>query len=259
MLGTDRYAYNSKINTIDPVDKLLISGGILLLCLLADRWQVSLFTFFAMSFLNISFGGHSWSDLGRMLRLPLVFIGIGVLTVMISRYPDKEALIGSLKIGNFYYGFSATGLSRSFSIFAKSFGVISSVYFFVMNTPLTDVSVAMERLHVPALFTEIMELTYRFIFLLWDSAQRIYIAQSSRLGYKSYKTAFHSTGDLAARVFFEAMRRGEKIYTAMESRGYTGTIITLGMDYKKNERLIGLGTVIAGIQIILLLLVRRYG
>lgn len=255
MLGTDKYAYESKIKNMDPVDKLWISMGVLLLCIALNRWYISLFTFVSMLWLNAHFGKNKTRDIVHMLFVPFGFIIIGTITILISRFPSKEELLFGIKLGNYYYGATQAGLFQGFEIIAKSFGVIAAVYFMVMNTPMTDLSIAMERLHVPSLFTEIMELVYRFIFVLWDSSRRIAIAQNSRLGYKDLKTSYRSTGELGARLFVESLKRSDKIYNALESRGYQGKIQTIGMDYEKKKNINRWGIAIALVQIGLFIMI----
>lgn len=258
MLGTDRYAYQSKIKNVNPVDKLLLMLAVLLLCIFLDHWAVSLATLFAMVWMNRFFGGNTMSSIVHLFYIPAGFIFIGTLTVVLGRVDAGEMLLG-VRLGTDYYGVTAKSLRLGAEIVAKSFGIMSSVYFFVMNTTISDLSVAMEKLRVPRLFTELMELIYRFIFVLMQSAGRIKIAQNSRLGYKDLKTSYRSTGTLAARVFVEAMRRSDKIYHALDSRGYQGQILTLGSQYEKNESMIGAGIVITGIQIGIFMILRLLG
>lgn len=61
------------------------------------------------------------------------------------------------------------------------------MYFLALNTPVTDVTMALERMHVPHLLVELMELIYRFIFVLTETASRIRLAQESRLGYQGLR------------------------------------------------------------------------
>ncbi len=249
MLGTDKYAYSSKIKNVNPVDKLLVSLAVLLLCIFLNHWVVSLATLVGMAIINIAFGKNSLSEIGKMLRIPMGFILIGTLTVVLSRYAQREALLFGIKLGGYYYGASKESLMQGFEIIIKSLGIMSAVYFFVMNTTISDLSVAMEKLRVPRLFTELMELIYRFIFVLLECAEKIKIAQNSRLGYKDLKTSYYSTGSLAARVFVDAMRRSDKIYNALESRGYQGQILTLDIAYEKNYKMIASAIIMIIVQI----------
>lgn len=256
MLGTDKYAYRSKIKNVDPVDKLLITLPVLLLCIFLNHWTVSLATLIGMIILNQFFGKNTLSEIGHMLSIPMGFILIGTLTVIVGTYDPKESLLIGLRIGQSHFGITLQSLMRGFEIIAKSMGVMSAVYFFVMNTTISDLSIAMQRLRVPRLFTELMELIYRFIFVLMESASKIKTAQNSRLGYKDFRTSYHSTGTLAARVFVDAMRRSDKIYNALDSRGYQGQILTPDIRYEKHSAMLVSGAIMVVVQILIFVLLR---
>lgn len=256
MLGTDKYAYRSKIKNADPLQKLLVSFFIMLVCIFLNRWQISLFTCVTMVFVNIYLGKHKLSDIGHMFKIPLGFILIGTLTVVIGIYSSADSLLFYLKIGKSFYGFSILSLANGANIILKSFGVISTVYFFVMNTSISDFSVAMRRLKVPIVFTELMELIYRFIFILLDTKDRIAIAQDSRLGYKDLRTSYKSAGDLVARIFIDTLKRTDRIYNALESRGYQGSFDTIGIEYDENSEVIGFGIVVIGLQVFIFIMLR---
>jgi len=77
-----------------------------------------------------------------------------------------------------------------------------------------------------------MELVYRYIFVLLEIAAQIRNAQECRLGYATLKTGLYSMGQLISNLFIRAYRQAERTYIAMESRGYTGEIRTLGIAYE---------------------------
>lgn len=256
MLGTDKYAYKSKIKNADPLQKLLVSFFAMLVCIFLNKWQISLFTCIIMVFVNMHLGKHTLSEIGHMFKIPINFILIGTLTVIVGRYSSAEDLIFFIKIGKSFYGSSLSSLENGLNIILKSLGVISVVYFFVMNTSIADFSIAMRRLKVPVVFTELMELIYRFIFILLDTKDRISIAQDSRLGYKDLRTSYHSVGDLAARIFIDTLKRSDRIYNALESRGYQGSFDTIGVEYDENSEIVGFGIVVIGLQILLFIMLR---
>ena len=47
-MGTDRYAYQSRLRRISPMPKLLLTGSALVLCLLCDSVTVGLVTLLGM-------------------------------------------------------------------------------------------------------------------------------------------------------------------------------------------------------------------
>ena len=58
-MGTDRYAYQSRLRRISPMPKLLLTGSALVLCLLCDSVTVGLVTLLAMWGLITALGGLS--------------------------------------------------------------------------------------------------------------------------------------------------------------------------------------------------------
>lgn len=87
---------------------------------------------------------------------------------------------------------------------------------------------------MPHLMVELMELIYRFIFVLTETASRIRLAQESRLGYQ-LRRSLSSLGTLASMVFLRAWRKADRVYTALESRGYSGSLVTLSGDYARGR------------------------
>ena len=123
------------------------------------------------------------------------------------------------------------------------------MYFLSLNTPVTDLTMALGRLHVPKLLVELMELIYRFIFVLAETASNIRTAQDSRLGYRGFRRSVSSLGMLASMVFLRAWRKADRIYTALESRGYTGSLTTLNDAYRPGWGLLPLTVFAAAGQI----------
>ena len=218
-MGTDRYAYQSRLRRISPMPKLLLTGSALVLCLLCDSVTVGLVTLLGMWGLVTALGGLSPRVFLRFLCVPMAFLAIGCVTILINGYPQ-----GAL-------------------------GAVGAMYFLALNTPVTDVTMALERMHVPHLLVELMELIYRFIFVLTETASRIRLAQESRLGYQGVRRSLSSLGTLASMVFLRAWRKADRVYTALESRGYSGSLVTLSGDYARGAWLYPLTAAVAAVQL----------
>ena len=93
--------------------------------------------------------------------------------------------------------------------------------------------------------------------VLMDTAGRIRVAQESRLGYGSFRKSLDHMGDLVSLVFLRAWRKGDKVYTALESRGYDGSLTTLSAAYTGGGRVYAWGAAAAALQVVTLLLERR--
>ena len=119
---------------------------------------------------------------------------------------------------------SVDGLYGAWNIFAKgTLGVLASLLL-AATTSMRDVILGLDRLRCPTVITQIMTFMLRYIDVLLDDARRMRIARLSR-GYDprflwEVKAYAVSVGSL----FLRAYERGERVYLAMVSRGYTGRL-----------------------------------
>lgn len=237
MIGTDKYSYQSKLKAVDPTAKLVMTAASLALCLSTGGIAVSLFTITVFCVLSARAGGTQPSVFLRLMRAPLIFLLIGTLPILFARFTSWNGVLLGIRIGADIYGLSAQSIWHGVELIARAMGCIASVYFTVLSTPITDLLLALRRMHVPQLLLELMELIYRFIFVLYETANRIYTAQASRLGYHGLRRSFHSLGELISTVFLKAYRKSNRIYISLEARGYTGALTTLPPLYASGKRI----------------------
>lgn len=76
-----------------------------------------------------------------------------------------------------------------------------------------------------------MGLIYRLIFILFETMNTIYISQKSRLGYSSIRLGYNSLGKLITILFIKAYKKSQDMYTALESRCYSGDINVIEPEY----------------------------
>lgn len=235
MIGTDRYAYASRLAHVTPQSKLLVMAVTTVLCLCLDCISVSVVTILAMGAATVCLGGVRLREFRRMLLVPAGFMILATLTIFIGRYdPGTEMLVG-ISLGTHGYGVTAASAVQGISICLRALGVIASMYFLAMNTPMTDITGVLRQLHVPELLVELMELIYRFIFVLYETMHRIHTAQTSRLGYDGLVNVYHSTGTLAAMLFVRAWQKSDRVYAALESRGGGQSVRTLAEEYESGR------------------------
>ena len=86
---------------------------------------------------------------------------------------------------------------------------------------------ALEALRVPRLFVLIAGFVYRYLFVVVDEVQRMRAALAAR-GYRP-RSALQSAavGRVATALFLRTHARGERVYLAMLSRGYAGSVPAL--------------------------------
>ena len=237
MIGTDQYAYSSRLRKTEPIPKLCAAAAATVVCLCCDSIAVGVCTVVLMSLLSIGLGGTRPWVLLRFFLVPLVFLVLGCVTILVERQPLGTPMLLAVRVGGSLWGLTPGSLWMGGRIFCKAMGVISCMYFLALNTPMTDITLALEKLHIPKLFVELMELIYRFIFVLTEAMVNIRTAQESRLGYMGFRRSMESAGTLCSMVFLRAWRKGDKVYSALESRGYTGSLATLPAEYRGGRSL----------------------
>jgi cobalt ECF transporter T component CbiQ len=98
----------------------------------------------------------------------------------------------------------------------------------ILTTPWANVLKALRVLRVPVLFVVILGMTYRYIFLMLQTAQDMFESRRSRTvghlpGAEQRRVAAASVGVLLSKSF----QLSNDVYLAMQSRGFRGEVYTL--------------------------------
>lgn len=119
---------------------------------------------------------------------------------------------------------SVSGLYAAWGIVIKgTLGVAASLTL-AATTTARELPLALARLGVPALMTSVLVLMVRYIDVLSAEAGRMRMARLSR---GDSPRTLHQAGAIAKSVgalFLRSYERGERVYLAMLSRGYDGTV-----------------------------------
>lgn len=236
MIGIDQLAFNSKLRGVAPSEKMFFAILTLVVCLFANNILVPSIIFMTMGYLTIAKSGVDAKVYLRLILLPFLFLIIGVITIAVGIEREALNLLFPIKIFGWFVGISKTGIITAVLLFFKSLGAISCLYFLSLTTPMTDVLIVAGKLKIPPLILDLMSLVYKFLFILMDTGAKMFTAQNSRLGYKDSKTSFKSMGALGATLFIRAYKRADRIYTAMEARGYDGEIRVLEEEKIRNRK-----------------------
>lgn len=172
----------------------------------------------------------------RLMAIPAGFVLLGSLSVVLELNPVHPLF--SLNAGAITLGVGEAGLQQGMLILLRSFSGIAVLYALVLNTSISDMIYVLRKLKVPEVVLDLMVLVYRNIFILSDTAQRIYIAQKSRMGHRNLKTSLRSTAQLGGSAFILAGVRAEQLFHSMESRGYSGRIYSLPAEWESGKRFI---------------------
>ncbi len=119
---------------------------------------------------------------------------------------------------------SRAGLWAAWNILAKAtLGAAASVIL-AATTRVPDLLRAFSRLHFPRVLTAMMGFMVRYLDLVAGDLGRMRIAQQSRAYRPRRFGQARALGALAGTLFVRSYERGERVYLAMQARGYRGVM-----------------------------------
>ncbi|MCP3950961.1 MAG: cobalt ECF transporter T component CbiQ, partial [Desulfobacterales bacterium] len=120
------------------------------------------------------------------------------------------------------------GVLLATQITFKSFSILALLIALVATMPVATLGNALNNLGVPGKFTQLLMVSYRYIFVIEQEYQRLQRAAKIR-GFQpgtnlhTYRTYAY----LAGMLFVRASMRAQRVYQAMLCRGFHGRYISL--------------------------------
>ncbi|MFC4145679.1 cobalt ECF transporter T component CbiQ [Micromonospora mangrovi] len=117
---------------------------------------------------------------------------------------------------------SVDGLLGGWNILAKgTLGVLVSLLL-AATTTTRDLIVGLDRLRCPQILTQIATFMLRYLEVLVGEARRMRVARVSRGDDPRFLWQLRGFAAGVGALFLRAFERGERVYLAMVSRGYSG-------------------------------------
>jgi cobalt/nickel transport system permease protein len=137
--------------------------------------------------------------------------------------------VGGAEIFSFY-GLTMTyeGLEYGILVAVRAISAVILVLPMIATTRFDLTLKALAKLKMPNMLVQMFMFTYRYIFVFVVEFQRTWRAMAAR-GFK-IKTnlyALKTIGKALGTLFVRSYERGERVYQALRSRGYTGSPKTL--------------------------------
>jgi len=230
----DRYAYSNRLHNLHPLQKAMIAGMGMALCLILNHPLSNLFAGIWMISLTIFWAGLPGSFVIKLTTAEAIFILLTALGVAVSVHTDSGSA-ADWQIGGLFFSVSNQSFYVMLQFLTRALGCIISLNFLALTTPMVDIIEGARHMHVPSIIIELMSIIYRQIFILLETVERMITAQKCRLGYLSVQQTFHSLAALVANLFIEAYQHSQRTQIALESRGYTGEIHVLMNKYQTSK------------------------
>jgi cobalt/nickel transport system permease protein len=160
--------------------------------------------------------------------LPFV---LAALPLVFTRPGDPLATI---EMGPIVLTISGQGLREFATIALKSWVSVQAALLLSFTTPFPDLVEALRSLHVPRLLVAIIGFMYRYIAVLTGEASRLNRARQSRSavvegrGGGGIRWRATVVGGMVGSLFLRSYERSERVYAAMQARGFDGEFRSMG-------------------------------
>lgn len=152
--------------------------------------------------------------LGRLAVISLLIL-LGTLPLLLEVQRPESF------VGLWGWGISSDSLALFVHISLKAIAAFGALSLLTTLNPIYRLCGDLSRAGLPALFVELVELTYRYIYILEETARQIALAQVSRHGYTGgYRERLGHLSMLLSRTFVLAHSQADQLYDGLVSRGF---------------------------------------
>jgi cobalt/nickel transport system permease protein len=161
---------------------------------------------------------------GAVVALPFA---LAALPLIFTRTEDP---LGTLGIGPALLTVSGEGLRIFTTIALKSWVSVQAAMLLSFTTPFHDLVDALRALRLPRILVAIISFMYRYLEVLANEVGRMNRARAARSAAPggraggSLKWRAGVTGSMVGALFLRSYERSERIYAAMQARGFEGEL-----------------------------------
>ncbi len=187
---------------------------------------------------------------GTFVALPFF---LGALPLAFS---GEGPLLATVHLGPLHLTVSQEGLLRLLTISAKSWLSIQVALLLVFTTPFHELVDGLRALRLPRILVAIISFMYRYLAVLTEEVGRMLRAKASRSadapeggGGGSLRWRARVAGRLVGSLFLRAYERSERVYAAMQARGFEGEFHHMTVRRIDAREWLALGALIAALVI----------
>jgi cobalt/nickel transport system permease protein len=212
----------SPIHHLDARAKIIVFFTFVLVGVSCPPASFSLFGLSATGLVAIALLARL--PLGHLVKKLLIVLPFLLVVSISIPFMKRDGSGGEYSLGFGGLSVSKSGLWILWNVMIKSFLGIFSMMLLYSTTSFPQLIKGMEKLGCPRIFTLLTSFMYRYSFILVDELQRMKRARDSRSFGGRWIWQSRTIGHMIGTLFLRSFHRGERVYLAMLSRGYQGTM-----------------------------------
>lgn len=208
---------------------------------LLHRWEPrwKLVALFILMFSFAQFNQIKWACVGLMIGYGLLFLLQLPFRILYKRLGTVHLIFIPCFI---ILPFTATGdLQEVYGVrvswegfwmallfYIRAVSVVALSMALIYSTPMTRLFHAAEQLWIPKVIVQIAVLTYRYLFSLsWEYANVRNALKSRGFINRASFQVYHTYANVIATSLVRSLERTDRVYHAMQCRGYQGHVCLL--------------------------------
>jgi cobalt/nickel transport system permease protein len=207
---------STPVHRVAPQVKIVVAFGALLAIVSTPREAIWAFVLYAVLVCILAaVAGITPGFAARRLTIEIPFLILAALLPLFGGGPTTQVLGIDLSIA---------GLWDAWNIVAKATLGLLIATVLAATTDVTEFLAGMDGLRVPSVVTAIAGFMVRYVDVVAGDWSRMRIAMASRGHDPRWFTQIGPYARTLGVMFVRTFERGERVYLAMASRGYTGTM-----------------------------------
>jgi cobalt/nickel transport system permease protein len=193
---------------LDPRSKLFVSLLFVGFVLLTPQFSaLQIFGYSSFLIAAVVFSGISFRPLLARFLVVLPFAFLMSLSAWFSHMPFERVLV----------------------VLGKAFFSIAAMSLLMLTTPFPDMLRALEQLRLPSILILFLAFLYRYGDVLSQEAVQLERAWTSRYFGRFWWKQWIHLGHILASLFVRSYERAERVFAAMQARGFSSETATMGL------------------------------
>jgi len=232
----DGLAYLNRLTRWSPAWKAGFALTTLMVCLAGDCLVQALIGLW-MGVWTVGYAGIPLKVYVRLLLLPAAFLAAGAPAFLLHVSAPgvapgtAGAFLAAWTALGWEWSVSLQGLQAYGQAVLRAMAAVTCLYFLLLTCPVTDLVTLLRRWGVPAVLTDLLSWTYRFVFVLLEVSERRYVAMTARGGFPGGRRSLRDASRLAAHLLQDVKRQYYRSSLGLASRNDTGVFRVLPRSY----------------------------
>ena len=171
--------------------------------------------------------GWAYSLKRSFIVLPFALAAVSILFTL----PGEP--LSRWQLGSWELQINDAGLLRFSSILVRSWLSVQAAILLAATTTFHALAHGLRHLKIPSVLIAIISFMYRYLFVLNEETLRLMRARAARSasisGMKKQSVWWQAkiAGNMVGQLFVRSLERSDRVYNAMQARGFRGQFLTL--------------------------------